>query len=87
MAIGRKTDQYGINIIMKRTLNVYNYHVRKCKKAENSIRREKFLGACLNGNGEVFAEIKKLRKSNPVIASSMDGVQENVEEHFVLSLD
>ena len=27
-------------------------------------------------------EIKKMRKSSPVVASSMDGVKENVEEHF-----
>jgi exonuclease III len=71
-----------LHTIMKRTRNVYHYHVRKCKKAENSIRRNKLLDACLNGNGEVFAEIKKLRKSTPVVASSMDGVKENVEEHF-----
>ena len=68
--------------IMKRTRNIYHFHVRKCKKAENCIRRNKLLDACLNGNGEVFKEIKKLRKSAPVIASSMDGKKENIGEHF-----
>ena len=61
---------------------MFHYNVRKCKKAENSIRRNKLLDACLNGNGDVFSEIKKMRKSSPVVASSMDGVKENVEEHF-----
>jgi hypothetical protein len=30
----------------------------------------------------VFSEIKKMRKSTPVVASSMDGVKENIGEHF-----
>ena len=56
---------------MKHTRNVYHYHLRKCKKAEKSIRRNRLLDACLNGNGELFEEIKKMRKSEPVVASSM----------------
>ena len=67
---------------MKHTSNIYHYHVRKCKKAENAIRRNKLLDACLNGNGDVFKEIKKMRKSAPIVASSMDGEKENVGEHF-----
>ena len=50
--------------IMKRCRNIYHYQIRKCKKAENIIRRNKLLDACLNGNREVFKEIKTLRKSN-----------------------
>ena len=56
--------------IMKRCRNIYHYQIRKCKKAENSIRRNKLLDACLNGNGDVFKEIKALRKSKPVVATS-----------------
>ena len=67
---------------MKHTRNVYHYHLRKCKKAEKSIRRNRLLDACLNGNGELFDEIKKMRKSEPVVASSMDGKKEKIEEHF-----
>ena len=68
--------------IMKRCRNVYHYQIRKCKKAENSIRRNKLLDACLNGNGDVFKEIKMLRKSKPVVATSMDGHNEGIENHF-----
>ena len=68
--------------IMKNTRNIYHYHIRKCKKAENAIRRNKLLDACLNGNGEIFKEIKKMRKSKPVVATSMDGTKHDVEEHF-----
>ena len=68
--------------IMKHTRNVYHYHVRKCKKTENIVRRNKLLDACLNGNGDIFKEIKNMRACRPVIATSMDGKKDNVEEHF-----
>ena len=68
--------------IMKRCRNIYHYQIRKCKNAENSIRRNKLLDACLNGNGDVFKEIKALRKSKPVIATSMDGENVGIENHF-----
>ena len=32
--------------------------------------------------GNLFKEIKTLRKTTPVVATSIDGVQENVPEHF-----
>ena len=56
--------------------------MRKCKKAENFIRKTKLLDACLNGNGDIFREIKKLRRSRQLVASSIDGNFVNVEEHF-----
>ena len=71
-----------LHSIMKQVRNVYHYQLRKCKNAENSIRRNKLLDACLNGNGDVFKEIKKMRMSQPVVASSMDGNKANLEEHF-----
>ena len=67
---------------MKHSRNVYHFQVRKCKKAENIIRKTKLLDACLNGNGDIFHEIKKMRQSKPVVASSIDGKNENIEEHF-----
>ena len=57
-----------LHLIMKRTRNIYHYNIRKCKKAENSIRRNRLLDACINGNGDIFKEIKKMRKSAPVVA-------------------
>ena len=71
-----------LHSVMKRTRNLYHFHLKKCKKAENSIRRNKLLDACLNGNGNIFAEIKKMRMSEPVVASTMDGKKEKIEEHF-----
>ena len=68
--------------IMKRSRNIYHYNIRKCKKAENTIRRNKLLDACINGNGDIFNEIKKMRKTKPLIATSMDGNKNQIEDHF-----
>ena len=46
------------------------------------MRRSKLLNACINGEGDLFQELKVLRKSKPAIATSMDGVTVNVQEHF-----
>ena len=67
---------------MKRTRNKYHYEYKKCEKAEAKIRKNKFLDSCLNGGGDIFQEIKSLRKSKPVVATSMDGVHTNVKDHF-----
>ena len=40
--------------IMKRTRNVYHFHVRKCKKAEKIISRNKPLDACINGSSNIL---------------------------------
>ena len=46
------------------------------------ISKNKLLDACINGNGDIFSEIKKLRKSKPVVATSMDGVKSDIPGHF-----
>ena len=44
--------------------------------------KSKLLDACINGNGDIFAEIKKLRKSKPMIATNMDGEKDDIPGHF-----
>ena len=68
--------------VMKNARNVYHYQLRKCKKHENMIKRNKLLDACINGNGDIFSELKKERKTKQIAASSIDGKVDNVEEHF-----
>ena len=63
--------------MMKRTKNKYHYEYKKCSKAEDKIKRNKLLDSCLNGGGDLFKEIKTMRKCKPVVATSMDGVQTN----------
>ena len=44
--------------------------------------KNKLLDACLNGKGDVFKEIKSLRATKPMVATSMDGNKSNISDHF-----
>ena len=68
--------------IMKRTRNIYHFQVKKCQRAENTIKKNKLLNSCLNGESDIFVEIKKLRRLGNDSATSIDGVTDKVEEHF-----
>ena len=68
--------------IMKRSKNKYHYEFKKCQRADEKIRKNKFLDACLNGGTDLFSGIESLRKTKPAVASSMDGVNDNVKEVF-----
>ena len=67
--------------IMKRTRNIYHYHIRKCRRSADMVRKNKSTDACLNGNGDVFEEIRKMRKVDKSLPHTMDG-QTNVTERF-----
>ena len=69
---------------MKRTRNLYHYQFNKCRKAEEKIRSNNLLNACLNSSdgSDIFKEIKAMRKTKQVIATSIDGVKENIPDHF-----
>ena len=71
-----------VYIGLSETRNTYHYHYKKCKKAEEIIKRNKLLSACLGEGGDLFKEIKALRKAPPSIATSIDGVTEDVPDHF-----
>ena len=67
---------------MKHTRNTYHYQFRKCKRAEEKIKRDKLQAACLGEGGNIFKEIKSLRKSGTEVATSIDGVTQDIPEHF-----
>ena len=46
------------------------------------IKKNNLLDACLNGNSNQFKEIKKLRRHENTIATDVDGVKDNISEHF-----
>ena len=71
-----------LHSIMKKSRNTYHFQYRKCKKAEDIIIKSKLLDACINGNGDIFAEIKKLRRAKPTVATSMDGEKDDIPGHF-----
>ena len=56
--------------------------LKKCRKAEQTIKKTKLLDACLNGNGDLFKEIKEMRNTKPVCADKVDGVTDDIPNHF-----
>ncbi|MEO2160307.1 MAG: reverse transcriptase domain-containing protein, partial [bacterium] len=48
----------------------------------NTLKRNTLLDACLNGNGNIFVEIRKLRKSRSTVANIIDGEADNIPKHF-----
>ena len=68
--------------VMKRTRNVYHYILRKCVKNEERLKRSKLLSSCLGEGGDIFEEIKKLRKTKRTVATSIDGEKGDIASHF-----
>ena len=67
---------------MKRTKSVFHMILRKCKRAKENISRNKIVDACLNNNGDLFKELKKMRSSSQNFAKSMDGETRDIPGHF-----
>ena len=67
---------------MKKSRNKYHYEYKKCCKAEMKIKSSKLLDSCLNGEADLFKQIKAMRRSKPVVATSMDGVKSDITGHF-----
>ena len=68
--------------VMKRTGNVFNFVMRKCRKAEENMKKSKLLNACLGEGDDLFKEIKEMKKTKPVVATSIDGEKTNIAGHF-----
>ena len=68
--------------IMKRTRNIYHYNIRKLKRSQDMIKKNKLLDACLNRDKDLLKEIKKIRNVKPCIANTMDGVNDDIADHF-----
>ena len=73
-----------LHSVMKRTKNVFHYQVKKCRKAEDQIKKEKLLSAVLDpdSNIDLHSEIKKMRRSKATTANTIDEKTDNIEEHF-----
>lgn len=68
--------------LMKRTRNAYHLKIRQMKRLQNRTKRNKLLEACVSNNGDLFKEIKRLRKTKPTNACSIDGQTSNIPHHF-----
>ena len=71
-----------VHKVMKRTRNVYHFVLRKCIKSEEKMKKNKLISSCLGGEGNLFDEIKKMRRTKPVVATSIDGEKKDIAEHF-----
>ena len=72
-----------LHSVMKRSRNVYHYQYKKCHKSEKAFRGNKLLDACVNGDGDLFEQIKLLRKKSPAFPACVDGEPgEEIPTHF-----
>ena len=70
---------------MKYHRNQYHYAIRRAKKREDLLRKNKFILACLNHNvNDIFKDIRSLRKKNSEFSKVVDGRNkaEEIAEHF-----
>ena len=68
--------------VMKRARNVYHLQIRKSRRAADLLKKNALLEACISDRGDIFKEIRKLRKAPPTLSETIDGVTSNVESHF-----
>ena len=59
--------------IMKRTRNRFHYQVRKCRRVESYIKNQKIVENCLEGDMDLFNEIKKQRANTNEDDVTIDG--------------
>ena len=61
---------------------MYHLQIRKNKKAAEVLKRNALLDACINGKGDIFSEIRKMRKAPVAVVNSIDGVTKDIPQHF-----
>ena len=77
----KKTLNTELHRMMKRSRNVYHYAIRKCKRAQETIKKDRLLRNCATNGVDVFSELKKLRHVPTDPPSKIDG-NEKPEERF-----
>ena len=70
--------------IMRFTRNQYKYARRKCLRAVETTKRDKFVEACVRGDKHMFEELKKIRQSKCATVSKVDGISDpdKIADHF-----
>ena len=71
-----------VHNIIKRSRIQFQYRVRKCKRAENYIKRNTLLDMCLKGDTDLFEEIKKIWKAPVQVVNCMNRDTGNIVNHF-----
>ena len=70
-----------LHSIMKKTRNRYHFQIRKCRKAGEMLKRNNLLNVCITDEGDIFHELKKLRKVNDTVRTTIDGTKDNITGH------
>ena len=64
---------------------MYHYQIKKCRRAEEKIKKNKFLDMCLNVDVDLFQEIKKMRNAPEHVANIFDGDSKDTLSRFIVS--
>ena len=81
LSAGRPLNNH-LHMIMKRTRNTYHHHIRKNKRMQDRVKRSNLFNSCILNNGNLFDDIKRQRKCNQTIATSIDGHNHDIPSHF-----
>ena len=70
--------------IMRFTRNQFRLARRKCLKAVETIKRDRFIKATMEGDRDMFEELNKIKKSGAAGPSKMDGKTnaDDIADHF-----
>ena len=81
----QKREGTQLHKVMKYTRGQYRYAVRRTKRKVASIRKDKYVQACLDGKiTDILTDIKQARSKNKACATSIDGKTDcgDIAEHF-----
>ena len=67
---------------MKRRRNWYHYQIRKIKRTEKDIISNKLLLAAAEDRIDFFQQIRNMRKCDEEVAGDIDGVTDDIPDHF-----
>ena len=68
--------------VMKRARNIYHLYIRKSRRAAELLKKDTLLEACVSDRGDIFKEIRKIRRAPPATSEAIDGVSTNIESQF-----
>ena len=61
---------------------MYHLQIRKSKKAADVLKRNRLLDACISGKGNIYKEIRKMRKCPGSVVNAIDGLSSGIPDHF-----
>ena len=80
-----KPENCELHTMMKKTRNIYHQIIRKVKKAEQTIREDKFINHIVNGRtGNILQEIKTMRNAGKSPTNTVDKKSDppSIANHF-----